>query len=63
MTNRMLVTVALLLPLCSAQSSDIDPVARKGIDAGNQAWITGMKEGRACGLSGHRRLHDGSRGN
>jgi ketosteroid isomerase-like protein len=37
--------------LCSAigmaQTGAIDPAARKDIDAGNQAWVTGMKEGRA----------------
>jgi ketosteroid isomerase-like protein len=36
------------LPLCCvAQTGNIDPAARKGIDAGNQAWITGTKEARA----------------
>jgi ketosteroid isomerase-like protein len=45
--NRMLMMA--LLPFCGlAQVADIDPAARKGIDAGNQAWITGMKEGRAA---------------
>jgi ketosteroid isomerase-like protein len=28
-----------------AQSKAIDPVARRQIDAGNQAWIDGMKQG------------------
>ena len=30
-----------------AQTGAIDPDARKDIDAGNQAWVTGMKEGMA----------------
>jgi ketosteroid isomerase-like protein len=46
-TNRMLM-MALLPMCCIAQAGDIDPAARKGIEAGNQAWITGMKEARAA---------------
>ena len=37
-----------LIAFASALSAQgIDPKARKDIDAGNQAWVTGMKEGRA----------------
>jgi ketosteroid isomerase-like protein len=32
----------------AAQTEAIDPAARKGIDSGNQAWVTGMKDGRAA---------------
>jgi ketosteroid isomerase-like protein len=46
-TNRMLM-MAFLPMCCIAQAGDIEPAARKGIDAGNQAWITGMKEARAA---------------
>ncbi|WP_446744750.1 YybH family protein [Silvibacterium acidisoli] len=30
---------------CLAQSSAVEPAARREIDAGNQAWIDGMKQG------------------
>ena len=33
---------------CAAQSTAIDPAARGGIDAGNQAWVTGMTDGNAA---------------
>jgi ketosteroid isomerase-like protein len=42
------LTVMFLLLLCStciAQSKPIEPAARRQIDAGNQAWIDGMKQG------------------
>lgn len=32
----------------AAPPEAIDPAARKGIDSGNQAWVTGMKDGRAA---------------
>jgi ketosteroid isomerase-like protein len=34
-----------------AQVGAIDPAARKDIDAGNQAWVRGMKEARAAPIA------------
>lgn len=34
-----------------AQTGSIDPAARKDIDAGNQAWVQGMKEGSAAKIA------------
>jgi ketosteroid isomerase-like protein len=45
-TNRMLV-MAFLPICCTAQNGGIEPAARKGIDAGNQAWITSMEQAKA----------------
>ena len=42
-----LVLGALLSAIGAAQTGAIDPAARKDIDAGNQAWVMGMKDGRA----------------
>ncbi|HEV8043113.1 MAG TPA: nuclear transport factor 2 family protein [Bryobacteraceae bacterium] len=42
---------ALLSAIGAAQTGDIDPAARKDIDAGNQAWVTGMQEGRAAPIA------------
>lgn len=36
---------------CFAQSKPIDPLARKFIDAGNQAWVDGMKSGQVGGVA------------
>ena len=36
----------LLSSTCPAQSKPIESTARRQIDAGNQAWIDGMKQGR-----------------
>lgn len=43
----MLMAVSLLLisPACRAQNKPIEASARQQIDAGNQAWIDGMKQG------------------
>jgi len=38
----------VLSAIGSAQTEAIDRAARKDIDAGNQAWATGMKDGRAA---------------
>ena len=38
----------LLSAIGAAQTEAIDPAARRDIDAGNQAWATGMKDGRAA---------------
>jgi len=43
----MLVFFLLLSSTCFAQSKPIEATARRQIDAGNQAWIDGMKQGRA----------------
>ncbi len=46
-----LVLGAVLSAIGAAQTAGIEPAARKDIDAGNQAWVTGMKEGRAALIS------------
>ena len=43
-----MVLGTLLSANASAQTVAIDPVARRGIDSGNQAWVTGMKDGKAA---------------
>ena len=45
MLGMMIVSFLLYSPVCFAQNSAIAPAARKQIDAGNQAWIDGMKQG------------------
>jgi uncharacterized protein (TIGR02246 family) len=47
MRNKRSITVVLLLSsaACFAQHKSIDAEARRQIDAGNQAWIDGMKQG------------------
>ena len=37
---------------CVAQSKPIESTARRQIDAGNQAWIDGMKHGKVALISG-----------
>jgi ketosteroid isomerase-like protein len=46
--KRIAILALLLSTTCFAQTSTIEPAARKGIDAGNQAWIDGMKAGEAA---------------
>ncbi|HTB11679.1 MAG TPA: DUF4440 domain-containing protein [Bryobacteraceae bacterium] len=46
-----LVLGALLAATGAAQTEAIEPAARKDIDAGNQAWVTGMKDGRAAPIA------------
>jgi uncharacterized protein (TIGR02246 family) len=41
----------LFSSMCFAQGGAIESGARKEIDAGNQAWVTGMKEGRAASIA------------
>jgi len=48
---RMFVLGILVSAIGAAQTGAIDPAARKDIDAGNQAWVTGMKEGRAAPIA------------
>jgi ketosteroid isomerase-like protein len=40
-----------LSSMCFAQSEPIESAARKQIDAGNQAWIDGMKQGKVALIS------------
>jgi ketosteroid isomerase-like protein len=47
----LFVLGALLSAIGAAQTGAIDPAARKDIDAGNQAWVTGMKEGTAAAIA------------
>ena len=44
---------ALLTGPCLAQSGTIEASARKGIDAGNQAWVDGMKQAAAAVMNRH----------
>jgi ketosteroid isomerase-like protein len=41
----------LLSTDCFAWTQTIEPAARKGIDAGNQAWIEGVKAGEAAPIA------------
>ena len=43
--------VLLLSTACFAWTQTIEPAARKGIDAGNQAWIDGVKRGEAAPIA------------
>lgn len=45
---RFFVLGVILSAIAAAQTGAIDPAARKDIDTGNQAWVTGMKDGRAA---------------
>jgi ketosteroid isomerase-like protein len=44
----MAVFFLLLSPACFAQNKSIGSGARQQIDAGNEAWIDGMKQGRVA---------------
>ncbi len=45
-TRNLAVTFLLLYcSICLAQNEPVDSVARQQIDAGNQAWIDGVKQG------------------
>jgi ketosteroid isomerase-like protein len=45
-TGKLMVMFLLLYwSTCLAQSKPVESVARQQIDAGNQAWINGMKQG------------------
>lgn len=43
--------VLLLSTACFAWAQTPEPAARKGIDAGNQAWIDGVKSGEAAPIA------------
>lgn len=45
MEKSMMVFFLLFSSTCFAQDKSIEPAARRQIDAGNQAWIDGMKQG------------------
>src|SRR5262249_32931134 len=45
------VIFLLVSPVCVAQTRTIEAAARKGIDAGNQAWIDGMMQGAAAPIA------------
>ena len=46
-----LLFLLLLSSTCLAQSKPIESTARRQIDAGNQAWIDGMKQGKVALIS------------
>jgi ketosteroid isomerase-like protein len=43
--------VLMLSTACVAWTQAIEPAARKGIDAGNQAWVDGVKRGEAAPIA------------
>jgi ketosteroid isomerase-like protein len=43
----MSLTVALLFSVCACAAEDLPANLRKDIDAGNQAWVDGLKAGDA----------------
>ena len=53
--SRMLQGIAMLVLMlstaCFAWPQTIEPAARKCIDAGNQAWIDGVKRGEAAPIA------------
>ena len=48
MGNLMVVFFLLLSSTCFAQNKSIGSSARQQIDAGNQAWIDGIKQGKVA---------------
>jgi ketosteroid isomerase-like protein len=48
----MLMSMLVCCSTCIAQSKPISSVARQKIDAGNQEWIDGMKQGNVALLAG-----------
>jgi len=51
MANRIYWGLLFLAVCAFAQSGTIDPRARKDIDAGNQAWVNGMKAGESAPIA------------
>jgi ketosteroid isomerase-like protein len=47
-TGTLLAMFFLTCSMSLAQSKPIEPAARRQIDAGNQAWIDGMKQGNVA---------------
>lgn len=52
MLQRVLFLSLALVSVAFAQSGAVDPAARKCIDAGNQAWIDGMKRAEMSAVAG-----------
>ena len=50
--ERSVLVYLLLATQCLAQAGTIEAAARKGIDAGNQAWVDGMKAGEVSLIAG-----------
>src|SRR5271170_5273080 len=48
---RVLIALLLLSPVCYAQGGAIESGARREIDAGNQAWVDGMKQGNTAPIA------------
>jgi ketosteroid isomerase-like protein len=48
---RLFVFGVVVAGMCVAQPGAIDPAARKDIEAGNQVWATGMKQGKAAPIA------------
>ncbi|MGB6191454.1 MAG: hypothetical protein WBF42_03225, partial [Terracidiphilus sp.] len=46
-----LLLLLLLSSTCLAQGKPIESTARRQIDAGNQVWIDGMKQGKVALIS------------
>jgi hypothetical protein len=46
-----LLFLLLLSSACLAQNKPIESTARRQIDAGNQAWIDAMKQGKVALIS------------
>jgi ketosteroid isomerase-like protein len=51
MLKRAVMAFLLFPPACLAQSAAIEPGARREIDAGNQAWVDGVKQGKAASIA------------
>jgi len=49
--TRVAIIFLLSSSTCIAQITTIEPAARAGIDAGNQAWIDGMKQGQSAPIA------------
>ena len=49
--GQVVMALLLLSPVCFAQSGAIESDARREIDAGNQAWVDGMKQGNAAPIA------------
>jgi ketosteroid isomerase-like protein len=47
-TGKLMAMFFLICSTSLAQGKPIDPAARRQIDAGNQAWIDGMKQGNVA---------------
>ncbi|HWC19819.1 MAG TPA: SgcJ/EcaC family oxidoreductase [Terriglobales bacterium] len=50
-TLRVVVVLIPLLHVSAVAQNGVDPGARKAIDAGNQAWVDGTKNGNAAAIA------------